>query len=120
MKLRFAALMFVNVWAVGLAGSVWSAAAEPVSLFDGRTLDGWNVIGCEAVVQDGAILLKAGNGLVQTARSTGFHPGVRMESPERGRLGLRRLLSLCRSPRRPALAAAIPSESAQGHGRQPG
>ena len=68
MKLRFAALMFVNVWTVVLAGSVWSAAAEPVSLFDGRTLDGWNVLGCEAVVQDGAILIKAGNGLVQTAK----------------------------------------------------
>ena len=37
-----------------------------------------------------------------------------MESPERRRLGLRRLLSLCRSPRRPALAAAIPSESRKG------
>jgi hypothetical protein len=44
------------------------AAAEPVSLFDGRTLDGWDVLTCEAVVQDGVILLQAGNGLVQTAK----------------------------------------------------
>lgn len=36
------------------------------SLFDGCTLDGWQVTGCEAVVQDGAILIKSGNGLVRT------------------------------------------------------
>ena len=47
----------------GAAGFV--SAAEPVSLFDGETLDGWKVIGCEAVVRDGAILLKSGNGLVE-------------------------------------------------------
>ncbi len=40
-----------------------------VSLFDGRSLDGWKVIGCEAVVHDGAILLKSGNGLVRTERT---------------------------------------------------
>lgn len=39
--------------------------AEPVAMFDGKSLDGWDVIGCEAVVQDGAILIKDGNGLVQ-------------------------------------------------------
>lgn len=40
-----------------------------VSLFDGRSLKGWKVTGCEAVVQDGAILLKAGNGLVRSERT---------------------------------------------------
>jgi len=54
---------------VSAAFSLSASAAEPVSLFDGKTLEGWEVIGCEAVVQDGAILLKSGNGLVQTARS---------------------------------------------------
>ena len=39
-------------------------AAEPEPIFDGKTLDGWKVTGCEAEVQDGAILLKAGNGVV--------------------------------------------------------
>jgi hypothetical protein len=52
------------VFVILLAG--WAVAGERVSLFDGRTLDGWQVITCEAEVQDGAILLKAGNGLVQT------------------------------------------------------
>ena len=31
-------------------------------------MDQWDIIACEAVVQDGAILLKAGNGLVQTKK----------------------------------------------------
>jgi hypothetical protein len=48
-----------------------AGAAEPVELFDGKTLDGWDVIGCEAVVQDGAILLKSGNGLVQAKKRYG-------------------------------------------------
>jgi len=46
----------------------WAGAAEPVSLFDGKTLEGWDVIGCEALVHDGAILLKSGNGLVQAKK----------------------------------------------------
>lgn len=41
-------------------------AAPWVSLFDGKTLAGWQVMGCEAEVHEGAILLKAGNGLVRT------------------------------------------------------
>jgi hypothetical protein len=41
----------------------------PVSLFDGKTLNGWKVTSCEAVVENGAILLKAGNGLVRTERT---------------------------------------------------
>jgi hypothetical protein len=43
---------------------LWLNAAEPVSIFDGKTLDGWKVAGCEAEVQDGAILLKSGDGVV--------------------------------------------------------
>ena len=46
-------------------------ADEPVSLFDGKTLDGWDVIACKAVVQDDAILLESGNGLVQTKKRYG-------------------------------------------------
>ncbi len=37
-----------------------------VSLFDGQTLNGWHVSGCETVVEDGAILLKAGDGFVRS------------------------------------------------------
>ena len=44
-----------------LFAAATAAAAEPVVLFDGKTLDGWDVLTCEAVVENGAILLKAGN-----------------------------------------------------------
>jgi hypothetical protein len=37
-----------------------------VSLFDGRTLNGWKVLTCDAEVDAGTILLKAGNGVVHT------------------------------------------------------
>ncbi|MDX1963204.1 MAG: DUF1080 domain-containing protein [Pirellulales bacterium] len=35
-------------------------------LFNGRDLTGWQVTGCTAVVEDGAILLKEGNGFVRS------------------------------------------------------
>jgi hypothetical protein len=43
-------------------------AGAPEVLFDGKTMGSWDVVKCEAVVHDGAILLKSGNGLVQTKR----------------------------------------------------
>ena len=54
----------------------WAAAGvaragEPVALFDGKTLNGWTVLTCEAVVDNGEILITAGNGLVQTERKYG-------------------------------------------------
>ncbi len=42
-----------------------------VSLFDGKTLDGWTVIKCEATVDDGDVLITAGNGLIQTEQKYG-------------------------------------------------
>lgn len=41
---------------------------DGTALFDGKTLDGWTVLNCEAVVDDGNILLVEGNGLVQTEK----------------------------------------------------
>ena len=46
-------------------------SSKRVALFDGKTLDGWTVIKCEAKVDDGDILLVAGNGLVQTEKMYG-------------------------------------------------
>lgn len=66
-----------TILAVGLlvaAGHTVLIAAEagkPVELFNGKDLAGWTVIGCEAVVQDGAMLIKAGNGMVQTENRYG-------------------------------------------------
>lgn len=48
-----------------------AAPAARTSLFDGKTLAGWNILKCDAVVQDGQILLQAGNGLVQTQKKYG-------------------------------------------------
>jgi hypothetical protein len=64
------AAVCLNVLA-GLAPSAFAAPAKRVSLFDGKTLKGWTVIKCEAVVQNGEILLQAGNGLVQTEKKYG-------------------------------------------------
>jgi hypothetical protein len=47
------------------------AKGQRVALFDGKTLDGWTVLKCEATVDDGDILLVAGNGLVQTQNQYG-------------------------------------------------
>ena len=44
---------------------------QRVALFDGKNLDAWDVLKCEAVVDQGEILIKAGNGLVQTKRKYG-------------------------------------------------
>lgn len=55
-----------------MACSIGSTHADqPVSLFDGKTLEHWDVINCEAVVRDGAIVIEAGNGLVQSKRQYG-------------------------------------------------
>jgi hypothetical protein len=43
-------------------------AGQRVALFDGKNLEAWDVLKCEAVVDQGDILLKAGNGLVQTRK----------------------------------------------------
>ncbi len=48
-----------------------ACAQEPVSLFDGKTLQGWKAITCEAEVVDGAILLKAGNGILLADKQYG-------------------------------------------------
>ena len=42
-----------------------------VALFDGKTLTGWTVLKCEATVDNGEILIVAGNGLVQTEKKYG-------------------------------------------------
>ncbi|KPK37780.1 MAG: hypothetical protein AMJ65_13835 [Phycisphaerae bacterium SG8_4] len=61
---------------VGMAALLTSCAilegeGKRVALFDGKTLDGWTIIKCEATVDDGDILLTAGNGLVQTEKKYG-------------------------------------------------
>jgi hypothetical protein len=47
------------------------ATPQRVALFDGKTLNGWEVLKCEAVVDNGNIFIRAGNGLVQTRKKYG-------------------------------------------------
>jgi len=51
--------------------SVFERGHKRVALFDGKTLNGWTLVTCEAEVDGGDILLKAGNGLVQTEKKYG-------------------------------------------------
>jgi hypothetical protein len=45
-----------------------SPAAKRVSLFDGKTLAGWTVIGCKAAVDASDILIQEGNGVIQSEK----------------------------------------------------
>lgn len=45
-----------------------TGAAEWEALFAGKSLSKWDVRKCEAEIQDGCILLKSGNGLVQSKK----------------------------------------------------
>ena len=64
----------VAAWVVLGQQAVLAADEKParpgqrVALFDGKNLDAWDVLKCEAVVDQGTILLKAGNGMVQTKK----------------------------------------------------
>lgn len=42
-----------------------------VSLFDGKTLDGWTILKCEASVDEGDILIIEGDGLIQSEKKYG-------------------------------------------------
>jgi hypothetical protein len=48
-----------------------SAGSARVALFDGKTLNGWTLLKCEAAVDNGEILIVAGNGLIQTEKKYG-------------------------------------------------
>ncbi len=54
-----------------LANDAPQGGEKFVSLFDGKTLDGWKVENCEVEVQDGCIFLKGGNGWVRREKIYG-------------------------------------------------
>lgn len=64
--------MGIRMFAISLAVPVLLSACAPtsnrVSLFNGKDLAGWDVLNCEAKVEDGAILLVDGNGLIQSQK----------------------------------------------------
>ena len=53
---------------IAASGDTFAAESVPgwVELFNGKDLANWDVLTCEAEVQDGALLIKGGNGLIQT------------------------------------------------------
>ena len=65
-------MLCVLAMSVGAADKVKAPPArQRVALFDGKTLKGWDVLKCEAVVENSSILIKGGNGLVQTSKKYG-------------------------------------------------
>ncbi len=72
MTTRFQRVSVILIAAVLLSSAAWGEEKDKsVALFNGKDFTGWDVLGCEAVVQDGAILIKSGNGLVQTKKRYG-------------------------------------------------
>jgi hypothetical protein len=72
---RIVVVIIISIGVASLVCSSSPAAGPPaaedskgstVPLFNGKDLSGWHVTRCEAVVEDGAIFLKSGNGLVRT------------------------------------------------------
>jgi len=66
--LLVATLLFPSVL---LAQDAPKAEEKFVSLFDGKTLDGWKVENCQVEVQDGCIFLKGGNGWLRSDKTYG-------------------------------------------------
>ena len=67
-----ATLLFPSVLLAQDAPKAAEKAAEKfVSLFDGKTLDGWKVENCQVEVQDGCIFLKGGNGWLRSDKTYG-------------------------------------------------
>jgi hypothetical protein len=58
--------LFLAAQPRGIAGEPGKDGEKFVDLFDGKSLSGWKVAGCEATVEDGMILLKSGNGWLYT------------------------------------------------------
>jgi hypothetical protein len=53
------------IFFVCAAATAAESAVFQASLFNGRDLDGWQVTGCEAVVENGLLVLKSGDGFVR-------------------------------------------------------
>ena len=71
MKLTFLLVATLLLPSMLFAEDAQKVDEKWVSLFDGKTLDGWRVEKCQAEVQDGCIFLKGGNGWVRHEKSYG-------------------------------------------------
>ncbi len=58
--------LLFSVLVIGPPCLAADAQGVTTSLFNGKSLEGWVVTGCEAVAEDGHLLLRSGNGLVRS------------------------------------------------------
>ena len=70
-KERITMLKSIVSFTLALAIAGIAAAQEPESLFDGKSLEHWKVIGCQVKVVDGAILAEDGNGIILADKEYG-------------------------------------------------
>lgn len=68
MRVFALAIAILFVPAVLSAADAKKPDAPFVSLFDGKTLDGWKVENCQVAVKDGRIFLEGGNGWMRTEK----------------------------------------------------
>ena len=71
MKASITLCSIVVVVALLTSCAVFEGGGNRVALFDGKTLNGWTIIKCEAMVDNADILITAGNGLIQTEEKYG-------------------------------------------------
>jgi len=64
-------VLLITMLAVMSTGGCTTTDSDRICLFDGKTLDGWSILKCEAEVDGGDLLIKSGNGLVQTKKMYG-------------------------------------------------
>jgi len=68
-KLLCTSAVVTAICAFSMILSAASQAAAPrVALFDGKNLDSWDLLKCEAVIDSGSLLIKSGNGVVQSKK----------------------------------------------------
>ena len=67
MKRTFA-YIFALATLVSLPIAAAPVSGERVSLFNGKDLEGWSLLKCEAKADQGDILIQSGNGLVQSKK----------------------------------------------------
>ncbi|MBM4032686.1 MAG: DUF1080 domain-containing protein [Planctomycetes bacterium] len=70
--MRRRCVLWAAAFALLASAAGWTGEAEGwVEMFNGKDLAKWDVLTCEAEIQDGALLIKSGNGLVQTKEQYG-------------------------------------------------
>lgn len=66
MKHQTLLLIFLLIVSVSQVNVAAEPAGVRISLFNGKDLDGWHVTNCEAGVEDGLLVARAGDGFIRT------------------------------------------------------